>query len=46
MDNQYLVISEGYYDGANRGELMKDTPERIEVGDMIGECKVEGLMLR
>ncbi|KAH9213096.1 hypothetical protein DL95DRAFT_390818 [Leptodontidium sp. 2 PMI_412] len=45
-DDYYLVIGEGYYGGANRGELMKDMPESVEVGDMIGGYRVEPLRLR
>lgn len=46
MGEYYLVVGEGYYDGVNRGELMKDIPECIEFGDMIGGYRVESLELR
>ncbi|RYP24974.1 hypothetical protein DL765_000202 [Monosporascus sp. GIB2] len=46
VDDYFLVIGEGYYDGVNRGELMKDMPESLEVGDMIGGYRVEALRLR
>jgi hypothetical protein len=45
VDDHYLVVGEGYYDGANRGELLKDAPENVSVGDVVGSYKVESMSL-
>jgi hypothetical protein len=49
VDDHYVVIGEGYYDGANRGELLADIPEDqedVNVGDLIGSYKIEMICLR
>lgn len=41
-----LVVGEGSYDGANRGELLQDIPNDVKVGDVIGSNKFESISLR
>lgn len=44
--DHYLVVGEGSYDGANRGELLRDIPDDIKIGGMIGSYKFESICLR
>lgn len=41
----YLVVGEGSYDGANRGELLRDIPDDVEIGDVINSYKFESITL-
>lgn len=45
-EDHYLVVGEGSFDGANRGELLIDISDDIKVGDMIGTYKFESFSLR
>ena len=44
--DHYLVVGEGSFDGANRGELLRDMSDDVEVGDMIRSYKFESISLR
>jgi hypothetical protein len=44
--DHYLVVGEGSYDGANRGELLSYMSENIRIGDTVGRYKFESIKLR
>ena len=44
--DHFLVVGEGSYDGANRGELLKDISADVKVGDIVGSYKFESISLR
>lgn len=44
--DHHLVAGEGSFDGANRGEFLRDMSDDIEVGDMIARYKFESITLR
>lgn len=44
--DHYLVIGEGYYDGANRGELLQGMSDDLKIGDTIRGHKFECISLR
>ena len=43
--DHYLVVGEGSYDGANRGELLREIPDDAKVGTMIGEYEFQSISL-
>ncbi|KAI9781999.1 MAG: hypothetical protein M1839_005592 [Geoglossum umbratile] len=43
--DHFLVVSEGYYDGANRGELLEDIPEDLNKGDRQGGYEVKSIRI-
>lgn len=44
--DHHLVVGEGSYDGANRGELLSDIPDDVRIGDAIDRYKYESINLR
>lgn len=44
--DHYLVVGEGSFDGANRGELLREMSDDVKIGDMIGSCRFESTSLR
>ncbi|KAI9868244.1 MAG: hypothetical protein M1813_006989 [Trichoglossum hirsutum] len=46
IGEQFLVVGEGYYDGVNRGELLRDIPGDISEGDSYAGYRIESIGLQ